>query len=463
MIVCGRQKIIIAFSAALSFAGVHPLQAQTQRAFYEKDGWTGFVLSAEQGSIGCAARTTLDEVGLFTSSATQLSFALAQLRDFKWAAVFAKPGGFHRYMRREMELLVDGKPVHRGTAVVDRTGLAILQPPLTDRTIATIGGGTQLQVVTVRGRFSYGLNGSADAIDAVAKCVSVLNEQRAAEIGPGAASPQRCIVADPADTTLNVRQSPNGPVIGRLSNGEPVVLIQQSGDWQEIGDNREGKLRKLGWVWSRHLDCSSQRETRGIATGTGFYVSAEGHILTNAHVVEGCQSVIAQQLGKAGQVVRIIRRDPTNDLALLLATNKSDNVPALKAEVRTGESIAVYGFPMVDVLPSTVTLGNVTANAGVGDDTRMLQLSAPVQVGNSGGPLLDQFGNVVGIVIAKLRSYRGDVPQNINFAVKSAIAISFLEANGVRLEATLANATLSAPELAERAKELPVFIACRRG
>ncbi len=102
--------------------------------------------------------------------------------------------------------------------------------------------------------------------------------------------------------------------------------------------------------------------------------------------------------------------------------------------MRQGEDIVVYGFPLPGVLSSggNVSTGNVTALTGLGDDSRFLQISAPVQPGNGGGPLLDRSGNVVGVVVSKLNalsvaSATGDVPQNVNFAIKASVALAFLE------------------------------------
>jgi S1-C subfamily serine protease len=96
----------------------------------------------------------------------------------------------------------------------------------------------------------------------------------------------------------------------------------------------------------------------------------------------------------------------------------------------------------------------------------MLQISAPVQSGNSGGPLMDQAGNVVGIVTSKLNVVRalektGDLPQNVNFAIKASVARIFLEANGTVGSPTPSAVKLSAPDLADVAKTFTVFIACR--
>ena len=110
----------------------------------------------------------------------------------------------------------------------------------------------------------------------------------------------------------------------------------------------------------------------------------------------------------------------------------------IRGSLRLCRGVEAFGFPHSDTLATAgnVTLGNVTALSGLGDDSRSLQISAPVQAGNSGGPLLDGSGNLVGVVSAKLDAVKmamnsGDLPQNVNFAVKSAILASFLDANRV--------------------------------
>jgi S1-C subfamily serine protease len=127
----------------------------------------------------------------------------------------------------------------------------------------------------------------------------------------------------------------------------------------------------------------------------------------------------------------------------------------------------VYGFPLTGALASggNVTTGNITALAGLGDDSRFLQISAPVQPGNSGGPLLDRNGSVVGIVVSKLNalgvaSVTGDIPQNINFAIKASVAKAFLDAQRVDHVDSSEVGSLSTPDIAERAKSLAGKILC---
>jgi S1-C subfamily serine protease len=205
------------------------------------------------------------------------------------------------------------------------------------------------------------------------------------------------------------------------------------------------------------------------STGTGFFVSREGHVLTNAHVVDGCSTAEVLRPGGKPEPAVISARDVTNDLALLSINSRGSTAPHLRTGVRTGEAIAVYGYPHFGMLSSTgnFTIGNVTASSGLNDDSRMLQISAPIQSGNSGGPLVDQSGNVVGVIVSKLNvlsvlKAKGDLPQNVNFAIKASVARSFLEANGVKEATARPSATELPPaDLADAVKQFTVLIACQ--
>jgi uncharacterized protein len=120
------------------------------------------------------------------------------------------------------------------------------------------------------------------------------------------------------------------------------------------------------------------------------------------------------------------------------------------APVRPGDTIVALGYPLSGLLSSDANLsvGNVSALAGLHDDTRYLQISAPVQPGNSGGPLLDASGHLVGIVTAKLDAMRlarftGDIPQNVNFALKAEVARTFLDSKGITYQTARLDKQLS--------------------
>lgn len=206
----------------------------------------------------------------------------------------------------------------------------------------------------------------------------------------------------------------------------------------------------------------------GGSTGSGFFVSTSGHLVTNFHVIDGCKSVEITRAGAVAEPVQVLARDSINDLALLKAVNGPASVPALALRARSGDSVFVYGFPLAGLLASSgnFTVGNVTATSGLNDDSRMLQISAPVQPGNSGGPLMDQYGNIVGVVVAKLNALRlasvtNDLAQNVNFAIKASVAQTFLDGNTVTPPLAAATGTpLDAATIAEKAKGFTVFVRC---
>ena len=202
-----------------------------------------------------------------------------------------------------------------------------------------------------------------------------------------------------------------------------------------------------------------------ISTGSGFCVSGEGHILTNAHVIEGCAEVRVPPAGP----VAVAARDDAADLALLKGPAGRPFASFRQGRgVRPGAGVVAVGYPLRGVLASgaNVTTGNVAALAGPGDDRRLIQITAPVQPGNSGGPVLDMAGNAVGVVVSKLGAVKmaratGDIPQNVNFAVSAGAARAFLDSEGVAY-ATAPSDRLQAPdEVAAAAKAFTVLIECR--
>ena len=141
------------------------------------------------------------------------------------------------------------------------------------------------------------------------------------------------------------------------------------------------------------------------SSGTGFVVSRQGHILTNHHVVDGCTSIRVTTDGHKKELT-VVGADAENDLAVLKLPAPALSVARFREgrSIRPGDSVVVVGFPLHGLLASeaNVTTGTVSALAGIRNDTRFLQVTAPVQPGNSGGPLLDQSGNIVGVVESKL-------------------------------------------------------------
>ena len=170
------------------------------------------------------------------------------------------------------------------------------------------------------------------------------------------------------------------------------------------------------------------------ASGSGTIVSVDGHVLTAAHVVAGAGSVKVVTV-RGTTTAKVLPIDEANDLAVLkLAGGSYTALPvAASRTIRLGQTVATIGFPNIQLqgFSPKVTRGEISSLNGIGDDPRAWQISVPVQTGNSGGPLLDENGNLVGVVVAKLgmtaARATGDLPQNVSYAVKSAYALALLE------------------------------------
>ena len=205
-------------------------------------------------------------------------------------------------------------------------------------------------------------------------------------------------------------------------------------------------------------------------SGSGF-VAAPGRLLTNAHVVERCGAILARNAAGRTARAKLLNADATRDLALLGVPR--DFGPPLTFRdapvVLRGESVVTYGFPLTGLLSSgpTLTTGSISALSGLRDSALDYTISAPVQPGNSGGPLLDAQGHVIGVVVAKLnaaavaRLTGGDIPQNVNFAIKGAAALAFLRGERVG-PATAASSgpELRASAIGEIANPATAFIQC---
>jgi S1-C subfamily serine protease len=219
------------------------------------------------------------------------------------------------------------------------------------------------------------------------------------------------------------------------------------------------------------FDPESRTIEDALVVGTGIIMSPDGYVLTNNHVIEGCEAVHVIGSGREPVLVSISKTDEENDLALLKSQSRFDpeQVATLRKDpaLKYGESVSVFGFPLAGTLSSggNYVLGNVTALSGLANDERFVQISAPVQPGNSGGPLLDQSGLVVGVVTMRINDLAvlratGTVPQNINFALKHGLVDQFLSDNKVDFDRTSPDGVHEPTEIAESAIRFSVQVAC---
>jgi S1-C subfamily serine protease len=190
---------------------------------------------------------------------------------------------------------------------------------------------------------------------------------------------------------------------------------------------------------STRAEAGPDRSEGRPAGGSGSGVAVdEHHILTNAHVVDGALSISAMSEGRALDA-QLVFLDPRNDLALLRAKVPLTCSTRLRStsELHLGEDVVALGFPLQGLLGTgpQVSAGNIAALAGVGNDTSVFQFTAPIASGNSGGPILDAAGLLIGLVSSSLNIERiranGSTAENVNFGIKAATVRSFLDAYGI--------------------------------
>jgi len=170
-------------------------------------------------------------------------------------------------------------------------------------------------------------------------------------------------------------------------------------------------------------------------SGTAWTVS-NGFVITNNHVVSGSQTLTLIRSDGTRISARVAGRDEENDLALLTVDDPGSLPPPLAlgtSAANLGTGVFTIGFPHLDLMGRApkVTEGIVSSQTGLHDDDRYYQISVPVQAGNSGGPLIDMQGRVIGVVTGKLNALAifqrsGNLPENVNYAIKSKLITTLL-------------------------------------
>jgi S1-C subfamily serine protease len=171
------------------------------------------------------------------------------------------------------------------------------------------------------------------------------------------------------------------------------------------------------------------------ASGSGFFISDDGALLTNFHVVDGASRIVVNT--KRGSFpAKVVKLDSANDIAIIKVSGSAfKSLPLVPSRgAKLADTVFTIGFPNPEMQGTEpkFTDGRISSLSGAQDDTRYFQISVAVQPGNSGGPLVNSAGSVVGIVTARLSDRAaleesGALPQNVNYALKSSYVLSLLE------------------------------------
>lgn len=173
------------------------------------------------------------------------------------------------------------------------------------------------------------------------------------------------------------------------------------------------------------------------SSGSGFFVGIQGYFITNAHVVDDSDRVSIYYGGKMlnAEVVKVSK---VVDLAILKVPQSVIGLEISSEEPQPGNDVFAIGYPQpaLQGLEAKVTKGVISSSKGLDDDDTRFQIDAAVQPGNSGGPLCDSSGRVVGVVVAGLNqiavaSVTGSIPQNVNYGIKVAEVSALLRTKSI--------------------------------
>lgn len=234
---------------------------------------------------------------------------------------------------------------------------------------------------------------------------------------------------------------------------EPTQVVEAAPDVQQAPQAS---------IAPQQIDLDSFEAT---GSGTGFFVSSLGHVLTNHHVIAKCDTV-------AGITPVGIYEAPTVnsnakfDLAVLKMPIVSERFATFSATApEQGDDVYVIGFPLLgDFREIKITDGIVSGLSGPDHDTSLIQMTAAVQPGNSGGPLVSQAGSIVGVVVGK---YTGEIgggfyAEGINFAVAHEAAATFLKLNGIEVKRSASATEMKNRDLMKRAEQWTIPLLCMK-
>ncbi|MFN4360920.1 MAG: S1C family serine protease [Hylemonella sp.] len=180
--------------------------------------------------------------------------------------------------------------------------------------------------------------------------------------------------------------------------------------------------------------CTYALTANAAGFGTGFFVSSKGHFITNAHVIADAHQVTVRTSDGATDIAQVISVDRNNDLALLKIDRPSKGLHLKTTDgLDKGAKVFTIGYPNPSLqgLEAKYTEGVVSSFSGIAGTPNVMQITVPIQPGNSGGPLVDTKGSVVGVIVSKLNALavaakQDYIPENVNYAVKSDYALPLL-------------------------------------
>jgi len=212
--------------------------------------------------------------------------------------------------------------------------------------------------------------------------------------------------------------------------------------------------------------CIKDDKVYSAASGSGFAVTSNGYVITNYHVIEGCTDVKIHDKGKV-ILATLVTFDPINDVALLKGDFKPRSFyPLSRKSPKLLMDVYVAGHPFGQDISTSVkvTKGIVSSLTGIANNFSNMQIDAALQPGNSGGPIMNDKGNVIGVAVAKLDLEKivddyGVVPENVNFGVKANVVINILESENIKFPSPNED-VIPSSELGELITDGTYYLSC---
>ncbi|MDC1491343.1 trypsin-like peptidase domain-containing protein [Gammaproteobacteria bacterium] len=230
------------------------------------------------------------------------------------------------------------------------------------------------------------------------------------------------------------------------------------------GDISEELIIKLQSSFSKKQNTIDFKNYSVVGSGSGYLVDNNGHVVTNEHVINGCSIITT---GK-NNTAELLRADETNDIAIIKSfdSEKYKAMSFANKDPALGQRIFVSGFPLNQILENlNFTSGTVSSEVGLMQNINQFQFTAPIQPGNSGGPILNENGGVIGMSVAtvsnkKFEEMLDTLVQNMNFGIRQSSIQSLLDQEGIKYEKGNPNWFKNEESVAEVAKSGTMLIKC---
>lgn len=272
-----------------------------------------------------------------------------------------------------------------------------------------------------------------------------------------------------ADAEAQIRAAQAAAAI-QASDAARVAAERAAEQARAAAEEAEARARRAEAAAAIQIAPSNESNLDGASTetitssGTGFRIARDGTLITNNHVIEGCKKITAD-----GGSFRVLEKSTTFDLAVLRPESEAEYSAWLNFSSippRLNSDVIVAGYPLYGLLGGVnVTRGTITSLRGLAGDDSTMQISAPVQSGNSGGAVVDRYGRVVGVVVSKLdndflKEVAGVTAENVNFAIRGDILRLMLDRYEVRYEATDVKDEFSPEDLADKVTAATALVEC---